>query len=116
MFDSRFFAHMEEIDYSWRTQMMGYKVIICTESVIYHEGGKTLSIKSSLKTYLNHRNSLIIFFANHKFCTVLALFIPRIILHFTSTLYDLLLLRTKHALSQIKALFWILKNIKYIIF
>ena len=115
MFDSKFFAHMEEIDYQWRTQMMGYKVVVCTESVIYHEGAKTLSFQSSLKTYLNHRNSLIIFFTNHTFIMVLALFIPKIMLHFISTLYDLLQLRIKHASSQIKAFFWILKNIKYII-
>ena len=95
--------------------MMGYKVVVCTESVIYHEGAKTLSFQSSLKTYLNHRNSLIIFFTNHTFIMVLALFIPKIMLHFISTLYDLLQLRIKHASSQIKAFFWILKNIKYII-
>ena len=115
MFDLKLFAHMEEIDYHWRTQMMGYKVIVCPKSVIYHEGGKTLSYQSSKKTYLNHRNNLILFFSNHKLSVVLILFIPRILLHLTSILVDFLSLKFNHSLAQIIALFWVILNPIYII-
>ena len=115
MFDPKFFVHMEEIDYHWRSQMMGYKIVVCTKSVIYHEGGRTLSYESSLKTYFNHRNSMIIFLSNHNLFTVLLLFIPKIFLHLTSILYDFIFLRIKHSLYQIRALLWVLINIFYIL-
>ena len=115
MFDLTLFAHMEEIDYHWRTQMMGYKIAICPKSIIYHEGGKTLSYQSSKKTYLNHRNNLIIFLSNHKTSIVLALLIPRLILHLVSTLVDLISFKFNHFFAQIKAFLWVLLNPIYII-
>ena len=115
MFDLKLFAHMEEIDYHWRSQMLGYKIIVNPKSIIYHEGGQTLSYQSSQKTYLNHRNSLIIFFSNHRLSLVLLLFFPRIILHLISTIFDVICLRLNHAYAQLKALSWILLNIFYII-
>jgi GT2 family glycosyltransferase len=57
--DSDFFAHMEEIDLCWRIKNMGYKIMICPESVVYHVGGGTLNLNNPKKTYLNFRNSLI---------------------------------------------------------
>ena len=115
MFDLRLFAHMEEIDYHWRCQMMGYKIIVNPKSVIYHEGGQTLGYQSSLKTYLNHRNNLIIFFSNHKPFLLLFLFIPRILLHLVSTFIDLISFKFNHSFAQAKSLCWIFINPLYII-
>ncbi len=57
-FDSRFFAHMEEIDLCWRMKNKGYRIMVCPGSTVYHVGGGTLPKSSSRKTYLNFRNSL----------------------------------------------------------
>ena len=38
-FDASFFAHMEEIDWCWRVQRLGYEVWACGESTVYHVGG-----------------------------------------------------------------------------
>jgi GT2 family glycosyltransferase len=57
-FDERFFAHMEEIDLCWRLKNMGYKVMYCAESAVYHVGGGTLDTENPFKTYLNFRNNL----------------------------------------------------------
>ncbi len=57
-FDSDMFAHMEEIDLCWRMQLLGYKVRIIPQSVVYHLGGATLTVDSPTKIYLNHRNNL----------------------------------------------------------
>ena len=64
-FDEDFFAHMEEIDLCWRLKNLGYKVMYCSESTIYHVGGGTLNKTSSRKTYLNFRNNLILLCKNH---------------------------------------------------
>jgi GT2 family glycosyltransferase len=56
-FDIRFFAHMEEIDLCWRAKNLGYKVMYCGDSTVYHVGGGTLNAESPFKTYLNFRNN-----------------------------------------------------------
>jgi GT2 family glycosyltransferase len=59
-FDESFFAHIEEIDLCWRLKNMGYKVVYCPQSVVYHLGGGTLNAESPFKTYLNFRNNLLL--------------------------------------------------------
>lgn len=55
--DECFFAHMEEIDLCWRIKNLGYKVMYCGSSTVYHVGGGTLNVESPFKTYLNFRNN-----------------------------------------------------------
>jgi len=57
-FDERFFAHMEEIDLCWRLKNMGYQIMYCAQSTVYHVGGGTLDTENPFKTYLNFRNNL----------------------------------------------------------
>ncbi len=64
-FDEDFFAHMEEIDLCWRLKNMGYKIMYCPDSTVYHVGGGTLNKASAQKTYLNFRNNLILLCKNH---------------------------------------------------
>lgn len=59
-FDERFFAHMEEIDLCWRLKNLGYKVMYCADSEVYHVGGGTLNTENPFKTYLNFRNNLLL--------------------------------------------------------
>ncbi|WP_077920813.1 glycosyltransferase family 2 protein [Spirosoma sp. 209] len=63
-FDASFFAHMEEIDWCWRVQRLGYEVWTCGQSVVYHVGGGTLPKSNPHKTYLNYRNSLFMLYKN----------------------------------------------------
>jgi len=66
-FDDRFFAHMEEIDLCWRLKNMGYKVVYCAESEVYHVGGGTLNTENPFKTFLNFRNNLLLLRNNLSF-------------------------------------------------
>ncbi|WP_461790871.1 glycosyltransferase family 2 protein [Pedobacter sp.] len=65
--DADLFAHMEEIDLCWRLKNLGYKVLCCTKTEVYHVGGGTLNVGSPFKTYLNFRNNLIIMQKNLPF-------------------------------------------------
>jgi GT2 family glycosyltransferase len=62
--DGDFFAHMEEIDFCWRTKMKGYKVVATSEAQVYHVGGGTLPKSSPMKTLLNFRNNLAMLYKN----------------------------------------------------
>jgi len=66
-FDERFFAHMEEIDLCWRLKNMGYKIMYCAQSEVYHVGGGTLNTENPFKTYLNFRNNLMLLKKNLPF-------------------------------------------------
>ncbi len=77
-FDERFFAHMEEIDLCWRLKNMGYKVMYCAESEVFHLGGGTLNVENPFKTYLNFRNNLLLLANNLPFWRATFVIIIRI--------------------------------------
>lgn len=62
--DSRFFAHMEEIDMCWRLRSRGMQLVCIPQSVVYHVGGGTLNKESPYKTFLNFRNNLLMLYKN----------------------------------------------------
>lgn len=63
-FDTRFFAHSEEIDLCWRLRLMGRKIYCVPDSFVYHIGGGTLPKNNPMKTYLNFRNNLTMLYKN----------------------------------------------------
>ncbi|MBP2832759.1 glycosyltransferase family 2 protein [Aquimarina sp. U1-2] len=62
--DEDFFAHQEEIDLCWRIHHLGYKVMYCGLSKVYHLGGATLDTMNPRKTFLNFRNNLFMLLKN----------------------------------------------------
>lgn len=79
-FDEDFFAHMEEIDFCWRMKHLGYKIMVCPESKVFHVGGGTLPKKSSFKTYLNMRNNITLLYKNLPSNRLVFVFLSRLIL------------------------------------
>ncbi|MCT4615834.1 MAG: glycosyltransferase family 2 protein [Marinifilaceae bacterium] len=78
--DEMFFAHMEEIDFCWRSQRAGYKVMANPNSTVYHMGGATLSKYNSRKLFLNFRNNLLMLAKNLSFAKFLSVIFLRLIL------------------------------------
>jgi GT2 family glycosyltransferase len=62
--DTYFFAHMEEIDFCWRLQLLGYGIYACPASEVYHIGGGTLPKGNERKVFLNFRNNMIMMAKN----------------------------------------------------
>jgi GT2 family glycosyltransferase len=102
--DDTFFAHMEEIDLDWRLQLAGYRIIAVPEACVFHQAGSTLQAAAPRKTYLNHRNSLILLLKNRALAPLLIIFPIRVVLDFVEALRQLLSLRGKHAVMILRAI------------
>jgi GT2 family glycosyltransferase len=64
LLDADFFMHFEEIDLCWRLQLAAYHVASVPTSVVYHHSGWSLPPNTFAKTYLNHRNNLVMICKN----------------------------------------------------
>lgn len=78
--DEDFFAHMEEIDFCWRLQNKGYRIMYCPGSTVYHIGGGTLPKISWRKTYYNFRNNFILLYKNLPDNMLFEVFAKRLVL------------------------------------
>ena len=113
-FDDSLFAHMEEIDYHWKCHLANYDVWVEPNSILYHHGGLTLKPNSPQKTYLNHRNSLVLLLSNYSLIRSILFFIIRIPLEFISSLKDLLNFRLMHFINHYIAFIWVILHFKLI--
>ena len=101
-FDSRFFAHMEEIDLCWRAKNKGLTVTYVGSSTVYHVGGASLDNSNPKKTYLNFRNSLYTLAKNTSKPLVFVVLL-RLIFDGIAGLRFLLQAKPKHMFAIIKA-------------
>ena len=111
-FDETFFAHMEEIDYHWKSQMLGNEIWVEPASVIFHKGAMTLPVSSPQKTYLNYRNSMILLLTNYPIGTSFYLFLPRFFMECISLTKEILTFKWGHAFSIIKSWIWIMGHLR----
>ena len=98
---------MEEIDYAWKLQLLGYKNYVEPKSVIYHDGGE-LSSNNYFKSYYNHRNSLILFLTNHNLIFMTIFLLPKLLFEIISLVRYLLLLNFSGMIAQLSSMIWIL--------
>lgn len=101
--DSRFFAHMEEIDLCWRFLSRGYRLMCIPASRVYHVGGATLKKENPRKTYLNFRNNLLMMYKNLPSDELRNVMHVRSILDNMAIMFYLLKLNIANAKAVIKA-------------
>jgi GT2 family glycosyltransferase len=87
--DDLLFAHMEEIDFCWRLHHQNYKVLVTSESTVYHLGGGTLPKYSPRKSYMNFRNNLIILYKNLPTQLFSRMYAVRVVLDLIAAFYFL---------------------------
>jgi len=110
-FDTRFFAHQEEIDLCWRIFNEGYNIQSIGESKVYHIGGATLP-PSSKKIFLNHRNSLLMCAKNLPDNARFKILLKKLILDGVIGIVYALKLNFKATLAIIRAHFSFYKMLK----
>ena len=109
-FDESFYMHMEEIDLCWRLHTRGYSTYSCTDSVVYHVGGGTLSIDHFQKNFYNYRNNLYMIWKNLSFSYYIRILALRVPLDLLAMLHFIFRGKFLHALGIVRAYmsFWIL--------
>jgi len=65
-FDDDYFALFEDVDLGWRLWIMGYRVVMAPDSIVYHRGHGTFRTRRQVKTrFLMHRNALMTIIKNY---------------------------------------------------
>jgi len=132
-FDEKFFAIFEDVDLGWRARILGYKIILCPNSIVYHVGGQTIKNINKLLTFHGIKNQLMMKITNFEFVYMLkSLFMFFTIYgvksfrvwldyrtkgytHITSTKYEDKIFNKPDFKSTIKGIFWILQNLPYVL-
>jgi len=110
--DARFFAHMEEIDFCWRLQNVGWEVRYVAQSTVYHVGGGTLHKSNPKKTYFNYRNGLMMLYKNLPKGKLFSVIFTRLVLDGVSAAPWFLKGQWRHVGAIIKAHFHFYGQIK----
>jgi GT2 family glycosyltransferase len=121
-FDKSFFASYEDVDIGWRAWLWGYKVVLAPSSIVYHTGGQTIKQLDSLIMFHAVKNSMILFLTNFEsFFAFKSLIIFSFIIMMRKIFRISIVKDPEQKLTMpsfkiiAKAIFWILKNSKYIL-
>ena len=110
-FDTNFFAHMEEIDLSWRLKKAGYKIVCLPYLQVYHLGGGTLDYNNPRKTFLNFRNNLFAILKNESKRRLVWVLPSRLLLDIAASFHFLLQGKTKLSGMVWKAHFEVFRSL-----
>ena len=131
-FDEKFFFSFEDVDIGWRSWILGYKVVIAPNSIVYHSVGKTSSKLKSEAAFHGLKNQLAMKITNFEpkfvFRSLLLFFFVygsreiKIWLDYkikgsttmTSTDYEDRIAQNPSLKTVIKSISWILNNIGYL--
>ena len=115
LFDGMLFMFYEEVDLCWRAQLMGFKIIPCTQSKLYHYYGGTAKIKlnhkqqyvtSYFRRFLNEKNAIRNLIKNYSFPLVIILLPTLLFFHSIEMLVFVLSGDIEAALCYLKAYWW----------
>jgi len=131
-FDEKFFASFEDVDLGWRTWILGYKVVVIPQSIVYHIGGSTVKKLKDELTFHGYKNQLAMkitnFESNLVFTNILKFIfnygIRGMKVYFDyklkgytkikTTDYEETIAQKPNYLMLIKAIFWLFKNYNYL--
>ncbi len=115
--DPDYFMYAEDVDFCYRTRMLGYRIILVTDAVIYNMGRVTSRkfLGSRKINYLSERNLLQTFFKDVQFRN-LFIYLPYVVLmRLLSMVADLLTLRFASFFMKLRAYFWVLLHLPHIL-
>ena len=119
LFDKRYFAYYEEIDWSLRAYILGYDLVFEEKAVVYHKGRGTSKRNSVITDYLLIRNKIPTFLKNYEKQTLKETFLPTVRYLLGFSLDSIagkygkgLITRLKFSMIPVFAIVWNIKNLK----
>ena len=119
-FDNEFFISFEDVDLGWRTWLLGYKVVVVPNSIVYHLGGQTVKKVNQNIKFHGVKNTLVLCLVNFEpkfsrkaIASLIAGAFKQKFSHSRSNDFKLLFLLPSFK-TVISALFWIIRNYGYI--
>lgn len=121
LFDPAYFCYHEDADLGWRIRLMGYKVLYCPSSVVYHAkggAGVRYDIKAergelSIVFHLT-KNRIMSLIKNYSLLNLIR-FLPLLLFLDISRAVIVLPHMPRHSLMTFKAIFYIVKNLRQIL-
>lgn len=72
LLDPRYFAYLEDLDWGWRANLLGYDILFAENALVYHKSGAAFKRMQWKKNYLCFRNSLTTILKNYGASKLLA--------------------------------------------
>jgi len=111
-FDEDYFFYFEETDLCWRARLLGYEVYFSPRSVVLHKGSGTF--KNGKLLFHRQKNTIASMIKCYEFRNLI-LYLPlRLLFEFTC-IFFLLFRNPSLALSDVKALVWVLRNMRNLV-
>lgn len=120
MFDEKLFMFQEDVDLSWRAQILGYTIIPCLNAKLYHYYGGTASVatdksnkyvSSFFRRYLNERNVMRNIIKNYSFPLVLLVLVFLLFFHIGEIFFLLITGNVSVVKCYFAAYWWNIKNL-----
>lgn len=114
-YDPAFFTLTDDIDLSWRTRLLGYKVYVEPRSFLYHRVSATLdtpAFKRAYRRFISERNTIRTLLKNYSAGTLLWLLPVDLLVLLCETLFYLVLGRWRLVLSGPRAIWWNIVNLR----
>ena len=109
IFDEDFFLIYEDVDLSFRAQLMGYKCVYVPKAIVYHKGSSTLVHDSFISVYYGHRNLEWVYIKNMPTRLIVLTILPHVMYNIAAFFFFLIngqasvFLRAKmDAIAQVK--------------
>ncbi len=87
LFDEDFFLLYEDVDLSFRAQLMGYKCLYVPDALVYHKGSASIGHDSPTSVYYSHRNLEWVYIKNMPASLIPLTIVPHLIYVFASFLF-----------------------------
>jgi hypothetical protein len=111
-FDERYFMTAEDVDWSWRARLAGYKVLCVPEAIAYHHWLGTVGLSEHL-FYMAEKNQIANFIKNYQFSTIMKIAPLLLIIKTLKVIYLTIMKRKpKLAFITLKAICWNAVNLR----
>lgn len=114
-YDPAFFTLTDDIDLSWRTRLLGYKVTVEPKALLYHRVSATLdtpAFKRAHRRFLSERNTIRTLLKNYSALNLSWILPADLLILLAESVFFLLLGQGRIALSGPRAIVWNIKRLR----